>query len=235
MKTLAALLLGALLGGAVVAQMLRPRAPVADAQRATVVLSHDQRASTGVVVDRDRGWILTNAHVVRAGIRQIEGLTTAGPVALEHLDTPCVDAKRDLAVVAVRAPLRTGEAKLGAVPRVMGEIFTVGHPTVWSTLDGTVRYVAHRGHVSQTIARMPGWDVDMFLVNLAAGPGFSGAGVFTMNGRLVGLVTTGGVASSKPVGTYHPAGLTFAVRPEAIRDFITGCQRNAGDVTQIRR
>lgn len=227
MKTLAVLLLGALLGGAVVAQTLRGPAPVTEAEQATVVLSHAQRGSAGIVIDRDRGWILTNAHVVRAGIRKIEGITAAGPITLEHMDTPCMDARRDLAIVAVQVPVRTGEARLGAVPKVLTEVFTIGHPSVWSTPDGMVRYVVHRGHVSQTTARMPGWDVGMLLVNLAAGPGFSGAGVFTMKGQLVGLVTAGGVASSKPVGTYHPAGLTFAIRPETIRDFIAECQRNS--------
>ena len=136
-------------------QAKAPEEILADAERYTVKidvqttigLRNDERgqsSGTGFLIDRARGWILTNAHVAsRSPGRITVAFKDGEPVAAKRIH---VDAFMDVAILAIPAaqiPSSASSAKLecSGMPSPGASVFAYGHP--WG-LD----FTASRGIVS---------------------------------------------------------------------------------------
>jgi len=136
---------------------------------------------SGFVVDRSRGLVVTNAHVI-AGASQIQIQAWDGRIAEAELLG--ADAALDLAVLRVRG-LDLPAVTLGESTslRVGADVFAVGNP------------YGHGHTVTQGIlsarARSLGRDAfDLFLqTDAAINPGNSGGPLFDGQGRVIGVNT----------------------------------------------
>jgi serine protease Do len=152
----------------------------------------------GFLIDRERGWILTNAHVAGKSPSRLR---------VSFKDRPYVTARKiyvdnhlDLAVIAVgteRIPANalTGSLQCKAEPLAGAAVIAFGHP--WS-LD----YTATRGIVSGTKSRS---GEEKLQTDAAINPGNSGGPLIDVETGLVLGINSSGIARSVSEG------LNFAV------------------------
>src|SRR5262249_9206865 len=137
-----------------------------------------EHAATGVIVD-ERGWVLTNQHVVVGAAKVRVGTFDDSELAAQVLFE---DAKNDLAVLRIKP-----EKKLQALPLGPGSDLMVGE---------TVIAVGHPFGYSNTVSRgiisalgrqitLPSGDVLGNLIQTDAGinPGNSGGPLLNINGE----------------------------------------------------
>ncbi|GIW89300.1 MAG: serine endoprotease DegQ [Isosphaeraceae bacterium] len=141
---------------------------------------------SGVVIDKQRGYIVTNGHVVQ-GADEI--LVRIG----RGRDYPArlvgADSKTDLAVLQINAPLEA-EASWGNVDELdIGDwVLAIGSPF---TLDHTVTVgiVSAIGRRNLRIIPEFGGYEDFIQTDAAINPGNSGGPLIDLNGKIVGINT----------------------------------------------
>jgi Do/DeqQ family serine protease len=139
-----------------------------------------QSAGSGVIVDAERGFILTNHHVV-AGADEIQISLIDGDV----LDAEMVgsDAATDIALIKVDAdglvemPIGDSEAvRVGDFVLAIGNPFGLGH----TVTSGIVSALGRAGI-------NPNGYEDFIQTDASINPGNSGGALVNMNGELVGI------------------------------------------------
>lgn len=143
----------------------------------------------GFLVDRQNGFILTNAHVAKLSPSEIKVNFKNGP--LMKADKVYVDRHLDLAVLKVNQKNIPETAKAAPLdckdePVPGAQVIAYGHP--WS-LD----FTATRGIVSGSKVR---WGVEMLQTDAAINPGNSGGPLIEEISRQVIGINTSKLASS---------------------------------------
>ncbi|MFM7028304.1 MAG: S1C family serine protease [Chakrabartia sp.] len=142
------------------------------------------RSGTGFLIDRKRGWLLTNAHVATRSPSVVKVAFRGGPqIAARRIH---VDALIDLAVLAVppeKIPATAVEAPLGCdkLPRPGASVFAYGHP--WG-----MSYTATRGVVSGLAWFYPSQQIQ---TDAVINSGNSGGPLIDVGtGRVIGINTS---------------------------------------------
>jgi S1-C subfamily serine protease len=165
---------------------------ISDANRFTVQISatveypfgEENKGTTkgaGFLIDRERGWIMTNAHVARRAPAKIRVNFKGLPTTLA--ERIYIDTHLDLAILKIEAakvPPTSSVAKLdcGDEPHAGLQVIAFGHP--WS-LD----YTATRGIVSGTKSLN---GIEMLQTDAALNPGNSGGPLLDeKRGLVVGI------------------------------------------------
>jgi serine protease Do len=152
----------------------------------------------GFLIDRDRGWILTNAHVAGKSPSKLRLSFKDRPYVSAH--KVYVDNHLDLAIISVEAERIPADASIGALqcntePPAGAAVIAFGHP--WS-LD----YTATRGIVSGTKPRS---GEEKLQTDAAINPGNSGGPLIDVATGLILGINSSGIARSVSEG------LNFAV------------------------
>lgn len=147
-------------------------------------IQDEQGVSTGAgfVVDRTRGWVMTNAHVASYSPARVE--VAFGLGRFVRAERIWVDPFLDLAVLQVRGSPRgeIGEARLecGDLPGTGHPVGAFGHP--WG-----LKFTGTRGIVSGRTSRVGG---EMIQTDAPINSGNSGGPLISMaSGRIVGINT----------------------------------------------
>ncbi|MBO5938969.1 MAG: trypsin-like peptidase domain-containing protein [Clostridia bacterium] len=144
-------------------------------------------SGSGVIID-ERGYILTNEHVVSDFVTNKQKIV----VVLHDGKTKCVaeyvggDAKYDIAVLKIETSEALSVAKIGKSSdlKVGDEVLAIGNPL--ATLGGTVT----NGIISakDRQIRVEHSLMTLLQTNAEINPGNSGGGLFNMSGELIGIV-----------------------------------------------
>lgn len=168
---------------------------------------------SGVVISND-GYIVTNAHVLRADgfhtVNTIDGKTYSARIVGR-------DAKTDIAVIKVNSD--------DLVPAVLGDsdemlvgeqVIAIGNPAGLSSTvtDGIVSAVNRKIRSDST-----GFQMDCIQTNAAISPGNSGGALVNMYGQVIGITSSKYVSSS-----YE--GLGFAITINEARPIIEDLIKN---------
>jgi serine protease DegQ len=181
------------------------------AMLAEPIMEPFQSGGSGVVVDADKGLIITNNHVIADATRIDVALSDGRIVEAKLIGT---DVGTDVAVLQI--PLKG----LTVVPygdsdrlRIGDFIAVVGNPF---GLEGS----ASQGIVSALARSDIGYEVfeDFIQIDAAVNPGNSGGALVDIEGRLVGINTASGAAKLRTQGIAFaiPANLARAVAQELI-------------------
>jgi serine protease Do len=147
-------------------------------------IEDDQGVATGAgfVVDKARGWIMTNAHVSSYSPARVEvafGLGRFAPAERVY-----VDPFLDLAILQARPPLgdevREAELECGAIPGTGHPVGAFGHP--WG-----LKFTGTRGIVSGRTSELGG---EMIQTDAPINAGNSGGPLISLkSGSIVGVNT----------------------------------------------
>lgn len=161
---------------------------VKKAQPSIVLLKGERRGGsrqtigTGVIVD-DRGYILTNAHVVHSAERIVASLADGTELSAQVYTA---DARADLALLEVKPTTKLTEIRLGPSSDVMvGEtVIAIGNPYGYANTVST-GIVSGLGRDIGT----PGGDrlKDLIQMTASINPGNSGGPLLNINGELIGI------------------------------------------------
>ena len=136
----------------------------------------------GFVIDAQRGWVLTNAHVVSRSPSRVE-VAFQGQ-AYHEAEKIYVDPHLDLAVVRVALPAGQG-AQAAALE--CGDLQRVGHPVGAFGHPWNLRFTGTRGIVSGVTTRMSG---ELLQTDAPINQGNSGGPLISLDtGRIVGINT----------------------------------------------
>ncbi|HDZ71410.1 MAG TPA: trypsin-like serine protease [Aurantimonas coralicida] len=165
-------------------------------------------AGTGFVVSRD-GWLLTNAHVVKACRTVLVGDLGAASQTI-------IDTDNDLALIKVDGALGEPLEISAGKPRLGEDILALGYP-LRSILADSLNVT--RGNVSSLLGLMN--DPRYLQISAAVQPGNSGGPLVDLAGRVVGVVTAklNAVAVADATGDI-PQSINFAIRPDAAIAFL---------------
>ncbi|HXF65093.1 MAG TPA: trypsin-like peptidase domain-containing protein [Burkholderiales bacterium] len=136
----------------------------------------------GFLVDTQRGWVLTNAHVVSRSPSRVEVAFQGRPY--QDAEKIYVDPHLDLAVVRVALPQgdrrEAAPLECDTIPRVGHPVGAFGHP--WN-----MRFTGTRGIVSGTTTRQ---HVELLQTDAPINQGNSGGPLISLEtGRIVGINT----------------------------------------------
>jgi len=138
---------------------------------------------TGVVVD-DRGYILTNYHVVK-GLLKLEVVTFDGE---RYRDVELIrnDPGTDLAILKIKPKAPLKKIRMGRSERVelAEEVFAIGNPYGYhsSITRGIVSALGRPLEVNENLA----YD-DVIQTDAAINPGNSGGPLINLDGEMIGL------------------------------------------------
>jgi serine protease Do len=139
---------------------------------------------SGLVVHED-GLIITNAHVVE-GVNRIKAVFSDGREF--QADIISVDASKDLAVLAIKAPEKLPFIELGRSDDLMiGEtVIAIGNPYGYSNTvtSGVVSAVGRDIQVSEDY-----WLRGLIQTDAPINPGNSGGPLLNVNAELIGITT----------------------------------------------
>lgn len=201
-------------------QLPAPLAPVAptlaDAVTKTassvVTLRSRTRSGAGVIVDR-AGWVVTNSHVIGPTVAEPGAEPGAPTVRARFADgreigaiVVVADPDEDLAVLRLVGDtdevFAAAELGVSSQLRVGDPVFAVGNPhgLSHSVASGIV---AARDRTASAASGVP-----MLQLDASINPGNSGGPLFTLDGRLVGIVTARdgaaeGIAFALPIDHVH--------------------------------
>ncbi|MDF1699692.1 MAG: trypsin-like peptidase domain-containing protein [Planctomycetota bacterium] len=187
-----------------------------------------QGAGSGVLVDWNGTWVLTNAHVVAEdGVGQdgaLEVVTSDGRTY--PIEVRAMDRDRDLALARlVRAPKGLRPVRL---PASTGNRLDVG---TWVSSSGNPFMLALDGRSAATLgiistmrpARRGGFTkVPTVQHDAEVNPGNSGGPLWNLRGELLGI--NGSIATrtlDEHGGGAHYTGASFAIPVQAVRTFLT--------------
>jgi S1-C subfamily serine protease len=150
------------------------------------------RAGSGVVIDADRGLIVTNSHVIDQADRIIVRLADGRTLQAARIGA---DRNTDVAVIKVEATGLTEAAFADSDGLEVGDfVLAIGHPLpLGQTVSAGIVSGLHRANVGLTAYE------DFIQTDAAIYPGNSGGALVDIAGRLVGI-STGfvGVANGNP-------------------------------------
>jgi S1-C subfamily serine protease len=168
---------------------------------------------SGVLVDR-RGSVLTNHHVVAgcAALRVRSG-RDSGMARVQG-----TDPGSDLALLRLAQPFNREPVRLRrSMTAVLGEeVLVAGFP-----LQGLLASEVHVGVGVVSALAGPRGDRRLIQISSPVQPGSSGGPVLDAGGRLIGIVA--GVlrpAEASRAGAIWPVGISFAVRPRRVAEFL---------------
>ena len=161
--------------------------PLANGPRFDQGMSESVNFGSGVIIDRDRGYIVTNNHVVAGGDKITVRLSHGGEVLGKVIGA---DPKTDLAVVQIPGDLKVAADWGDSDKLAIGDwVLAIGSPFL---LDHTVT----AGIVSATGRNnlsLPGLDEtayqDFIQTDAAINPGNSGGPLIDLNGKIIGINT----------------------------------------------
>ena len=160
-------------------------------------------SGSGVVIDKDRGYIVTNNHVISGAAQIGVRLGRGGEVPATLVGA---DPKTDLAVLQVRVPVPVA-ARWGDSDKVdIGDwVLAIGSPF---ELDRTVTagIVSATGRSNLRIVGENAYE-DFIQTDAAVNPGNSGGPLIDLRGRVVGINTA--IYSPREVGSN--IGIGFAI------------------------
>jgi S1-C subfamily serine protease len=138
----------------------------------------------GFVVDGQRGWIMTNAHVVSRSPSRVEVALHGGTFV--EAEKVYVDPHLDLAIVRIAVPegqqMRIPQLECRDVPAVGHPVGAFGHP--WN-----LRYTGTRGIISGMTTRN---QIELLQTDAPINAGNSGGPLLSLgSGRIVGISTAG--------------------------------------------
>lgn len=140
---------------------------------------------SGVVIDREKGFIVTNYHVIKNAERLTIRLSRGGEYPARVVGT---DSKTDLAVLQAKAPFPV-QAEWGQADKLEpGDwVLAIGSPYM---LDQTVTagIVSYSGRQNLNIIREGGYE-DYIQTDAAVNPGNSGGPLVDLRGQVVGINT----------------------------------------------
>lgn len=177
-------------------------------------------AGSGVVIDADNGYILTNNHVIADAVEITVALIDGTKVPAELVGA---DPRSDIAVVRVKAD------GLHAIEWGDSDKLEVGHWVMAFGQPKGLRYtvtagiVSAKGRVDLGIIGEPGGISayeDFIQTDAAINPGNSGGPLTDINGRLVGIntaIATAGIPAFMGIGFAVPANLVRSVAEELIK------------------
>ncbi|WP_245413726.1 serine protease [Fulvimarina endophytica] len=165
-------------------------------------------AGSGFAVSED-GWVLTNAHVVRA----CNAVLVSG---YGRVTDRVVDTQNDLALVKVDGHFEAPLAIAADKPRLGEDILALGFP-LRSILADSLNVT--RGNVSSLLGLMN--DPRYMQISAPVQPGNSGGPLVDLAGRVVGVVTAklNAVAIADATGDI-PQSINFAIQPNAVSAFL---------------
>jgi serine protease Do len=140
---------------------------------------------SGVIIDKDKGYIVTNNHVIAGADRVTVRLSRGGEVQARIVGA---DPATDLAVLQIKADLKVDAAWGDSNKVAPGDwVLAIGSPFM---LDHTVT----AGIVSATGRNnLPGMDdnayQDFIQTDAAINPGNSGGPLIDLNGKVIGINT----------------------------------------------
>jgi len=204
---------------------------VTTAAKSVVYIFHSGATGSGVVVDADRGLIVTNHHVVD-GAQEVgvvfsqSQLNSARSQRSYVASVVKANPSHDLALLMLRArPDSLNAMGFGDVSKLaLGmEVHAIGHPLGF-------RWTYTRGYISQIRPNYfdEDFNADVIQSQTPISPGNSGGPLFTGDGMLVGINT---------FGYEEGQGLNFAVSARHVIDLLkmTSSDRtNPEDVMKIR-
>ncbi|GAB6194884.1 trypsin-like peptidase domain-containing protein [Lysobacter xanthus] len=180
----------------------------------------NESLGSGVIVDAQRGLILTNHHVIEGADQVSVTLADGRTLAAEFLGS---DPDTDVAVLRIKAeklqalPLANSEAlRVGDFVVAVGNPFGIGQ----TVTSGIVSAVSRSG--------LPGLGYQNFIqTDASINPGNSGGALVNLNGELVGINT----ASFNPQGAIAGnIGLGFAIPSNLARGIAEQLVNNKGVV-----
>ena len=156
----------------------------------------------GFMVDAERGWVMTNAHVVSRSPSRVE-VAFQGQ-SYSEAEKIYVDPHLDLAIVRVAIPegqrVNAATLECGELPRVGHPVGAFGHP--WN-----MRYTGTRGIVSGMTSRMY---TELLQTDAPINQGNSGGPLISLDtGRIVGI-NTAQIKGSQ--NTNFAVGMKYACR-----------------------
>jgi S1-C subfamily serine protease len=164
------------------------------------------RLGSGVIMGN--GYILTVAHVLGHS-EFVVVITTGRP---NRARVVLRDRSADLALLKLEVAVPgLGGVRLARRARAPGTQVRLVSAAV-AGIETRVPWTA-AGEIASDVLRCPGDPrAECQLVDMTAGPGSSGAGVFDWDGRLVGIL----------IGMHRVMRLSLVVTPETIRAFVSG-------------
>ncbi|HEU5119173.1 MAG TPA: trypsin-like peptidase domain-containing protein [Isosphaeraceae bacterium] len=171
---------------------------------------------SGVVINKTRGFIVTNAHVV-------EGADRISVRVAGSMDFPATlvgsDPKTDLAVLQVSTPLET-EAKWADIQKVdVGDwVLAIGSPF---TLERSVTagIVSAVGRKNLRIVGEEGYE-DFIQTDAAINPGNSGGPLVNLRGEIVGINTAIYAPNGSDEGRSGNVGIGFAISCDLAKEVV---------------
>lgn len=160
-------------------------------------------AGSGVIIDAEKGYIATCAHVVEGATSITVNVADGTSYEAKIIGS---DSRTDIAVISIEAK-GLAAAKIGSSAKlVVGETaIAVGNPL--GTLGGTVT----SGIISALDREITidGQKFTLLQIDTSINPGNSGGGLFDINGNLIGIVNAKSSGSSMSSTTIE--GLGFAI------------------------
>jgi serine protease Do len=136
----------------------------------------------GFIVDAEKGWVMTNAHVVSRSPSRVE-VAFQGQ-SFSEAEKIYVDPHLDLAIVRVAMP---GGQRANAATLECGELPRVGHPVGAFGHPWNMRFTGTRGIVSGMTSRMY---TELLQTDAPINQGNSGGPLISLDtGRIIGINT----------------------------------------------
>ena len=183
---------------------------------------------SGVIIDKDNGYVVTNNHVITGADRITVRLSQGVEVSARLVGA---DPQTDLAVIQLKSPVKV-DAQWGDSDKLaIGDwVLAIGSPFM---LDHTVT----AGIISATGRNnLPGMDAnayqDFLQTDAAINPGNSGGPLIDLNGRIIGINTAiltansfmRGEDSARQTGGFEGIGL--AIPSSMARKVVEGLIKN---------
>lgn len=175
-------------------------------------------AGSGVIIDSEKGYIMTNNHVVTGANKVTVTLKNGNQYNAKIIG---VDSLNDVGIIQIESKEKLTAAKFGDSDKlVVGELaVAIGNPL--GELGGTVT----AGIISARDRKInvDGTDMSLLQTDAAINPGNSGGGLFNQYGQLIGLVV------AKSSGS-DVEGLGFAIPINTASDVAQKIIKKGGNI-----
>jgi len=145
--------------------------------------NQDHSIGTGFLIDyADRHLIITNKHVIEEHDRLRVLNNEDNSIDFED---PFLHPDKDIAILPLKEKLKTTAFQLETEIRILGEIITIGYPSI--PMTRLAYQVYHRGEINSFVQDYYG--NQLFLISAKTSAGNSGSPVIDNKGTVVGIVT----------------------------------------------
>lgn len=145
--------------------------------------SQDHSIGTGFLIEyKDRHLIITNKHV----IEKYERLTIFNNQDnILDFEEPFLHPTKDIAILPLKVKLKAIAFRLNTDIRILGEIITIGYPSI--PMTRLAYQVYHKGEINSFVQDY--FYNNLFLISAKTSAGNSGSPVIDSKGTVVGIVT----------------------------------------------